>query len=447
MELGVEPVLRPSDPGVISSPARAGSCTIRDADTRNPLVGALGTLLAPPVLTYTAGLVTVLGVLVIALHLATLPPLDASGGQPETGDFLAFYTGAAMIDAGMGDQLFDLDAQRHFQADLLGVEPDVDWQPYVNPPLLAVVLAPAVRFGYHAALAWFDLLNVLCFAFGALALRCELPRLTGRRIGAWTVLFVVLSVPPMLRAMFVGQNTTMTLGLLGVCYAAHRRGRPILLGLALGLMTFKPQYVVVVGLLLLLRREILPLLVAGALALAHFGLGAWATVGLWWPLDMLALLERYKPMDQASFGAYHFSIPMSAHASLPEPLARIVVPIAVVAIVGVVVRAFWGRRVDDPGFPVAWALLIAGSMFASPHLAYYEVGLLTLPVLLAVEHRIARGPLTLAERLGLAALWLSYYTWSAADVLGFQPLTLVLAALVIGLARTASSAQPASTAT
>ena len=77
---------------------------------------------------------------------------------------------------------------------------------------------------------------------------------------------------------------------------------------------------------------------------------------------------------------------------------------------------------------------MSGTMLVSPHLNYYDAGVLVLPVLLGLDHTIARdGVPILGWRIALVALWTSYNSWKLGVDLGFQPLVLVLAAVFIWL--------------
>jgi hypothetical protein len=78
--------------------------------------------------------------------------------------------------------------------------------------------------------------------------------------------------------------------------------------------------------------------------------------------------------------------------------------------------------------------VVSGTMLVSPHLNYYDAGVLVLPVLLGLDHVIARyGVPSVGWRVALVALWASYYSWKLGVILGFQPLVLVLAVVFIWL--------------
>jgi hypothetical protein len=355
-----------------------------------------------------------------------------SEGNPQTGDFLAFYTGAATIAGGHGLALYDLDAQRTLQAALVGGT-STNWQPYVNPPGLAILLSPFVRFGYHWTFFAFDTAGLFLFVLAVRHLGSELPALTRTSVVAWTTLLAVVAHQAVIHPLLGGQNTGITLSLLGLAYVAHRRDKRVYLGLVLGLLTFKPQYLLVLGPLMLLRGELLAVGIAGAVAIGHYALGV-MFCGWDWPLRMLHTLQTYGPIEQASQGINHFSLRMAAMNALPEPFGAGVAAVGIVLVLAVLTAYRLALDRTHPGFPVAWGMVVTGTMLVSPHLNYYDAGVLVLPVLLALDHVTARyGVPDAGWRVALVTLWGSYFSWKLGPTLGFQPLVLVLSVVFIGL--------------
>ncbi|MEO0603781.1 MAG: glycosyltransferase family 87 protein [Myxococcota bacterium] len=390
----------------------------------NPLAGALDRLTRPPILTAVlAGLVG-LQFLVVLVHLATLPPVDASDGAPGTGDFLAFYTGAALLAEGRGAELYDLDAQLAMQEQILAVT-GMPWQPYVNPPGLAVLIAWVLPLGYRASFLLFCLTGVVLTGVAAVALRPHLPTLTADRARALATLLAVLAVQPVFHTLLGGQNTAITLAVLAIAYAAWRNGQAVVLGLCVGLLSYKPQYGVLFGVLLLLGRQWTAAGIAVLGGLSHYALGA-LYAGADWPLRMLETLRVYEPLELADEGPFHFSIPRVAAWTLGHDVGVPVGLVGSLAVAGVTVRSTWRALSDPRQLDLVWGLWLCGVMLVSPHLNDYDAGLLTLPVLFLVERAAARGAVPLSLRLAALALWALYFTKDWAPDLGFQPLFLGL---------------------
>ena len=109
--------------------------------------GALDKVTRPPVLSIFAIL---FGVLTALLGLGYVVSLDGPVSEKNEvvpGDYMAFETGAVLLAEGRGPDLYDLDVQKTTQDRLAGM-PLANWQPYVNPPLLAIVLRPFVGLPY-----------------------------------------------------------------------------------------------------------------------------------------------------------------------------------------------------------------------------------------------------------------------------------------------------------
>ncbi|MFN2376848.1 MAG: glycosyltransferase family 87 protein [Candidatus Binatia bacterium] len=386
------------------------------------LRSALDRLTRPPLLGAVAGFLLLLLLLVSGLHLARLEPPAGGELQIGTGDFLAFWTGAVMLHEGHGALLYDLAAQRQVQAKILGgVAPD--FQPYLNPPLLALLLSPLVPLGYLPAFYLFDLVCVASLAAGLAMLLRLVPAVRAQPGAGWTVAVLVAGYQPMLQTTIGGQNTAITFALLAGFALARRNGSALGAAAALGLLTYKPQYAVGLSVALLLAGR-WRLVMAGAVAgVAHWALGAlWS--GPLWPLRMLDLLATYRPLELERNADTHFSWTRVSDFLMPSPFDTV----AACAGVALVLLVWWRYRdLGRRGDPAWMALVICGTMAVSPHQQYYDVALLTLPLVLLVERSVAaHGTLSRTARLLLAAAYVGYPAWKFADTIGIQPLFFVL---------------------
>jgi hypothetical protein len=113
-----------------------------------------------------------------------------------------------------------------------------------------------------------------------------------------------------------------------------------------------------------------------------------------------------------------------------------------VAVVGgaAVYGMLWevGRRTppESPEYPAFFGLAVCGVLLMSPHLLYYEAGLLVLPALLGIETVLSRGRSTSTGlRFFFAASFLAYPMWELSELIQFQPLILLLFAFFYWMAR------------
>ena len=386
----------------------------------------------PPFLTLFAGLQALGLCIVIAGHLASTTDPVPQAEDSVTGDFAAFFTGAVMVREGRGAELYDLESQKVVQDTFLG-EGRHQWQPYINPPALAMALAPVTVLGYAASFRIFAvaqglfLLGALCYLIGAI------PVLSRSPLWALTAILLTIGYFPVALTTFGGQNTGFTLALLAGIFAAVRKGKVTLAGALLGLLTFKPQYTIMLGLVLLARQEVRVVGVAALVGLLHYGVAA-LVCGAGWPSEYLAALAAHGHVEMAENALWHFSLPAVAYRVAPEAGVWIVAAGSGAAVIFLILAA--SRRVptDSMRFPAFFGLVVAGTLLVSPHLQYYEAGVLALPVLLGVTSVLATGRVpSLGTRILLALGYLSFPVWRLSEAVGFQPLLVLLLVVFVGM--------------
>ncbi len=399
----------PAAPGGVLADLRSAL----DRLTRPPLVVAAGAFL----------LVLLLGV--VGRHLWQLEPPANGNIHAGTGDFLAFWTGAVVLHEHRGPELYHADTQRELQARELG-GPTSSFQPYLNPPLLAVLVSFLVPLGYVKAFYIYDAVCAVFLAAGIGCLLLAAPRLRSPIAHALATIVLIAGFQPMIETTLGGQNTAITFALLAALALAMKRRNAIAAGVLLGLLTYKPQYAIGAGVALLLAGQ-WPVLAGGAgIGIAHYLLGAW-WVGLRWPVEMLGFLSQHGPVEIAQNGEAHFSLVRAADFALPSPLAGLVTAAGAAAVLGL-----WWRYRDlgQRGSTTWFALVVCGTMLLSPHLQYYDVAILALPVCLLLDDDLGHaGSVPLGARLALAVAFIAYPAWRLSETLGFQPLFLCLAAV------------------
>ncbi len=355
----------------------------------------------------------------VAAHHARLPAAaEGADGRIFTGDHVAFHAAAMAIDRGQGEALYERATQERLQAELGARE----LRPFLYPASFAVALSPLARLPYRPA---FLAATAASFALGvvaALLLAPALPRLRAR--GALLVLAAAAGFAPVLRVWLAGgQTTVLTLACLAGATYGLVRGRPLALGLSLGLLGYKPQFLPPLLLALLVWRQWRALGVVVAMGVVHWAVGA-AACGPDWPLDMLRGLAWYQPLEQAANAGTHLSLLALCQAWLPAAAARAVALLLAVGALGAL-----GRRAhaatDDGARRRVWALAIALSLLTSPHTQHYDVGLLVVPVLLLLEQDLADGrEPSWRLRAALVVGFFGYPLHEAGDALGVQPLVL-----------------------
>ena len=203
-------------------------------------------------------------------------------------DFLAFYTTGQLSASGHIDQVYDeqslTDLQRQIVPHPVGA---LGYMPYLNPPFVAVLLAPLEWVDVNDARLIWMIINVLVM----IGVGWVLTRSVRNR---WLrVLFVglIASSYPVFQNLIQGQLSIIitALSLLGIYFAEKQRW--FTSGLCLSILAVKPQLALFVGIALLIFRQWD--IIKGILA----GVGAVVLITL--PFTGIKLYQTY-----ASFSAH-----------------------------------------------------------------------------------------------------------------------------------------------
>jgi hypothetical protein len=320
--------------------------------------------------------------LLALLNLATLVWLVATsrGGVDRNGfllgsDFLSFWTtGRMLVDGGN-----PYDVAAHTAAQQAWFVQEGAHVAFFYPPPFLLACHPLGLLGYFPALALW-----LAFTGAAylLALRlwqesCGLVR------PAW-LLFAAF--PPTLITITHGQTSFLAAALVGAG-ALLVKPRPWLAGCLLGLAVFKPQYGLLIPVVLLAAREwrtiagaCLAALALGMLAALAYGPQVWS--------DWLALMSAAG--EAMTGGAIGYAKMVSVQAGLMlvgAPAGAAVLVQTGVSLVAAALLAWAGWR---HGYtPALAAAMLAGTPLVTPFVLDYDLVLLGFPLvwLATREHR------------------------------------------------------------
>ncbi len=212
-----------------------------------------------------AGLVSIA---ILAYLLGSSTGTLDSRGRPLGTDFSQVWTAGRMVLDGRAAEVWNWDSHRAAQLAFHGPRL-AEWYGWHYPPPFLLVAAALAAFPYFAALFLWQAATLIPFA---LLMR----RLTGRP-EAW---LFVLAAPVTLICILHGHNGFLTALLLGGGLMLLER-RPFVAGLLLGCLVYKPQFALVLPLLLLALWNWRA--IAGA-AVSSLGLIA-VTLAIWgWPV-------------------------------------------------------------------------------------------------------------------------------------------------------------------
>jgi hypothetical protein len=310
-----------------------------------------------------------------------------------------------------------------------------DWPAHKAIEELAVGHSFDGYFGWHyppmflffaAALALFSYVGgyMLWLAATFPAYIIVVRQITGERAGY----LLALAFPAILSNFIVGQNGFLTAGLIGGALLTIER-RPVLAGIFVGLLTYKPHLGLLFPIALIAgghwrviaSATVTALLIAAASWLA-FGSETWIAFVQSIPHTSQAFLSD----GWANFGKLQTIFGLARAFNAPENVAW-ALQFALAFAAAVAVALIWRSKAS---FDIKAAALGAGAMLATPYLYTYDLVVLAVP--LAFLYRLGRRAHFLDYEPGaivLACALIASFPFVSMPV-GFAAV-LIVAALII----------------
>lgn len=302
--------------------------------------------------------------------------LDSDGlGIPT--DFTNVYAAGKLVLDGHPASAYDWDAHKHVQEIVIGQNFDGYFGWHYPPPFLFIA-ALLAKLPYTAAFAGWMALSFIPYLLTIRAL-------TDHPIG-WTI---ACAFPVALVNAMIGQNGFLTASLIGgTLYLMPKR--PILAGICLGLLAYKPQYGLLFPLVLIaagywrtfFSAAVTTVLVA-AISWLAFGSEAWVAFFHWLPRASQAFLSD----GFAEFGKMQSALSLTRFVGGSDKLA-LALQSSVTGIVAVALIVLWRGRVS---FEIKAAALATGTLLATPYLYLYDMVVLAIPMGLIVRMGLAGG--------------------------------------------------------
>lgn len=302
----------------------------------------------------------------VALFAVNIPSLKDAAGHWSAGDFISGWSAAHSLKNGVpAATLYDWQAHHAEQEKNIGyaVAEAYGWQ---YPPFAFFIVLPLAYLSYAVGwLVW----SLLTAGFYAAAMRGILRH--------WAAVPLALSFPASGWNALVGQNGFLTAGLMGFAVLFLDK-RPVLAGIFLGLLAFKPQFGLLFPLVLLLERRwrtigaaafTLGLLIVASLAV--FGWAAWAAFIEWLPY----VAERILVKGEGGHNRLHSVAGWAMMAGWKDVAFFLQAGVAALVVAGVV----YLRRQPVDG-DLKNAALSLGVVFLTPYIWVYDLVLLTVPL-------------------------------------------------------------------
>ncbi len=331
-------------------------------------------------------------------------------------DFVNVWSAGRLVLDGHPALAYDWDIQKQVQVAVLGQSYEGNFAWHYPPPFLFIA-AVLAHFPYAVAYVGWAAVSLVPYL-------AVMRAIVGRSFG----LLLALAFPVVFTNTLVGQNGFLTASLIGGTLSLMPT-RPVLSGICLGLLSYKPQYGLLFPLALIAASQWKVFFTAGAVAILMaslswlaFGTESWQAFFHWMPMFSQAFLTE----GRAPWGKMQSIFALVRYFGGTEQLAWVFQWIMSGA-VAVLIALVWRSR--GIGYPLKAASLAAGALLITPYLFLYDLMVLAIPVAFLVriglDQGFARHEL---PALGLVVALLMIYPLLGAPT-GFGA-TLVVTALI-----------------
>ena len=330
-------------------------------------------------------------------------------------DFVNVWSAGKLALDGHPAWAYDWDIQKRVQVDLLG-QSFVGHFAWHYPPPFLFVAAFLAQFPYAVAfIGWVS----ISFVPYLVTMRA----IIGRPLG-W---LLAAAFPVVLTNTLVGQNGFLTASLVGGMLILLPT-RPVLAGICLGLLSYKPQYGLLFPLVLIAASQWTVFFTAGIVAVAiagaswlAFGTESWQAFFHWLPMFSQAFLTE----GRAPWGKMQSIFALVRYFGGSESLGWALQWTMIIAVAAALVWV-WRSRVR---YCLKAAALAAGTLLVTPYLFLYDLMVLAIAVGFLVRIGLSDGFRSYElPGLSVMAFLLMFYPLFGAPT-GFGA-TLIVAALI-----------------
>jgi arabinofuranan 3-O-arabinosyltransferase len=331
-------------------------------------------------------------------------------------DFINVWAAGRLVLDGLPAQAYDWDIQKQVEVTKLGQD-FVGYFAWHYPPPFLFVASLLALLPYSVAYIGWAFVTVLPYLAAVRAI-------VGHNFG----LVLALAMPMAFINTLVGQNGFLTAALIGgSLYLIPIR--PVLAGVCLGLLTYKPQYGLLFPIALIAAAHwrvfvsaAITAVVMVVISWLAFGTESWLAFFHWMPRFSQAFLTEGK----APWWKLQSIFAMVRYFGGSEPLGW-AFQWVLTASVAVVLALMWRSRVP---YTLKAAALAAGTLLTTPYLFMYDMMVLAIPIAFLIRIGLKTGfrAYELPALGGAAALIGCYMFTGIPTGLGA---TLVVSALIL----------------
>lgn len=299
-------------------------------------------------------------------------------GRLTSTDFLNVYAAGKFVLSGAPASAYDWPTHREMEIAVLGY----DFKGYYGwhyPPFYLFVAAALAMLPYAVAHAGWSAVSFPPFLA---AVRAS----TGSRAGY----LLALGAPALVANVLVGQNGFLTAALIGFTLALLEK-RPVLAGICLGILTYKPHFGILFPIALAAGGHWRAFVTAGITALflmlvsiAAFGIEPWFAFLRWLPVTSQTFLSE----GQAEIEKMQSVFALLRTLGSPEWLAWSGQGVLSAAI-AFAIWQIWKSPARP--FELKAAALGVGVLLATPYIYLYDMVTITIPMAFLIGLAMRRG--------------------------------------------------------
>jgi len=331
-------------------------------------------------------------------------------------DFVNVWSAGQLVLDGHPALAYDWDIQKQVQVAVLGQSYPGNFAWHYPPPFLFVA-ALLAHFPYAVAFVGWAAISFVPYL-------AVMRAIVGRPFG----LLLAAAFPVVFSNTLVGQNGFLTAALIGgALYLMPMR--PVLSGICLGLLSYKPQYGLLFPLVLIAASQWTVFFTAGIVAVAMataswvaFGTESWQAFFHWMPMFSQAFLTE----GRAPWWKLQSLFALIRYFGGSEQLAWIFQWIMTASVaVGLVLM--WRSRIS---YPLKAAALATGTLLITPYLFMYDMMVLAIAVAFLARIALATG-FRRYELPALACAFILIVNFILLGVPGGLGTTLIVAGLIL----------------
>ena len=360
---------------------------------------------------------------------ATSNGLNDYQGRPLGTDFSNIYVAGSYIAEGRPEAPFDPRLQHARAKEIFGdATPLYGWH---YPPFFHFVAAPLATMPYLLALFVWQAATLALYLLAIRSITRSIPPPQGEggeRSEPGGVILLALAFPAVFVNLGHGHNGFLTAALIGFALLWLDR-RPIVAGILFGLLVYKPQFGLMVPLVLLATGRWQTLIAAGATVAALtlavtlvFGMETWRAFFASAPFTR-AVLEQGGPGWHLIQSIFSFVRMWGG----PVPLAYAAQGALTLGLAAALVY-LWRSQADSA---LKAAALCLAALLATPYSMDYDMMALSVAIAFLAVHGLRRG-FAPYEISALAALWIVPLVARSIAQVTFVPLgVIVMLAMVL----------------